>query len=204
MQKNSRKERYKPKQAGIIHAAAELFVQYGYDGTSTEMIAEKAGVSRQTIYNQFVNKEALFLAITSELVNDIIAPLVGPLESADDLRETLLELGRRMLGRLLCPRTAALYRLAVTEVYRFPELGRSIYEAGLQKAESAVAAYLSSQSQLQIGNALHAARQLLALIVHPYELMMQLGIGVDADNPEVVEHLNAAVDMYLRAYRRPE
>lgn len=202
MRESPRKERCKPKRACIVQAAADLFIEHGYDGTSTEMIAEKAGVSRQTIYNQFENKEALFVAIALDVVNETIAPLAEAVENADDVRETLLALAHRLLGRILCPKTSALYRLAVTEALRFPELGRSIFEAGPVNAENAVSAYLSRQSQLQIDNPQLAARQFLALVVHPYEFKMQLGILTAVDSPEVQVVLNAAVDMFLRAYRR--
>lgn len=202
MQRAIRKERRKPKQAAIIHAAAELFVQHGYDGTSTEMIAEKAGVSRQTIYNQFDRKEALFLAIAADLVHDVIAPLAEAVERSRELRETLVAFGRRMLDTLLHPRTIALYRLVVTEAPRFPELGRAVYEAGPMAAENEVAGYLAGQNQLKISDARLAARHFLALIVHPIEFKVQLGIGMDAGDPEIVHHLEAAVDTFLRAYAK--
>ncbi len=200
MLKETQRETRKPKQAAVLQAAAELFVQHGYDGTSTEMIAEKAGVSRQTIYNQFESKEALFLVIATDLVREVAAPLGEPLEETEDLRGTLLELGRRILSALLRPRTAAFYRVVVTEAPRFPALAKAVNEASTVAVEVEVAAYLNKQSQLQLPDPKLAARNFLGLIVHPYSFTVLLGIKADAEAPEVGRHLEAAVDTFLRAY----
>jgi TetR/AcrR family transcriptional regulator of autoinduction and epiphytic fitness len=47
----------------ILHAAKKLFLQFGYDGVNLDKIAELAGVSRQTLYNRFKNKEAIFVRV---------------------------------------------------------------------------------------------------------------------------------------------
>lgn len=193
------KERHKPKQAAVIQAAAELFVSHGYDGTSTEMIAEKAGVSRQTIYNQFERKELLFLAIVSGLVGEMVAPLTDAADRAEDVRATLLALGQRIHQTYLSPKTMALRRLAVAELSRFPELARSLYEAGPLVAQEAIASYLGSQNQLRITDPALAARQFLGLVVHPYELRGELGI--EFDDKQMQRELHASVDMFMGAYR---
>lgn len=44
----------------IREAAAALFLEKGYQGTSMDDVAAAAGVSKQTIYTHFANKEVLF------------------------------------------------------------------------------------------------------------------------------------------------
>ncbi len=200
MQKGARKEPHKPKQAAVIQAAAELFVQHGYDGTSTEMIAERARVSRQTIYNQFESKEALFLAVATDLVNEISARLEEAVEGGGDLRGTLLALGRRTLNVLLRPKTFAFYRVVITEAPRFPELARAIDEASRKAVEDEVAAYLDKRSQLHLPDPKLAARQFLGMIVHPFLMKALLGISADVNGPEVGRYLEASVDTFVRAY----
>lgn len=43
----------------IRHAALKLFASNGYDATTTEMIAERAGVSARTFFRYFPTKESL-------------------------------------------------------------------------------------------------------------------------------------------------
>lgn len=204
MLKGARKEPHKPKQAAVIQAAAELFVQHGYDGASTEMIAERAGVSRQTIYNQFASKEALFLAVAADLVGEIATSLGEALEGAGDLRNTLLKLGRGILTPIMRPKTIAFYRVVITEAPRFPELARAVHEVNSVAVDNEVAAYLEKQAQLLVPDPKLAARHFVALVIHPFSFQLLLGIGANADAPEIGRHLEAAVDAFLRAYGKPK
>lgn len=45
---------------GILNAAKEMFLFYGYDKTSVEKIAKKAGVSKSNLYNYFKSKDEIF------------------------------------------------------------------------------------------------------------------------------------------------
>jgi AcrR family transcriptional regulator len=49
-----------PRYESLCDAAAQVVYQFGYRKASMEAIAEEAGVSRQTLYLQFRNKETLF------------------------------------------------------------------------------------------------------------------------------------------------
>ena len=190
----------KPKQSRVLEAAAALFVQHGYDKTSTEMIADAADVSRQTIYNQFGSKEALFLAIAEALTRDLTAAIAQPVDVGADLARTLESFGRQFLRIILAERNVAIYRMVVSEVSRFPALSEAVYRQGVRRTEEQVAAYLSAQSGLRLDDATFAARAFLALIAHPIHLQSQLGLQVDPDGPEVVAHVAAAVALFLRAY----
>src|SRR6266702_2881748 len=57
-----------PRESGktvdaILGAAKALFLDDGFDGVNLDRIAERAGVSRQTVYNRFGSKEAVFRAM---------------------------------------------------------------------------------------------------------------------------------------------
>ena len=57
-----RRERKKQRTAETIrHAATELFLAQGYDGTTTEQIAEAADVSVSTFFRYFPTKESVLL-----------------------------------------------------------------------------------------------------------------------------------------------
>jgi len=47
------------KRKHIMDSALELFADYGYHGTSINMIAKKAGIAKGLIYTYFENKESL-------------------------------------------------------------------------------------------------------------------------------------------------
>ncbi len=59
-------ETSQPRKTKIYNAARDLFFQYGYRGTSMDMIARKAGYSKKAIYLDYHNKDDLFLHLVVE------------------------------------------------------------------------------------------------------------------------------------------
>src|ERR1700756_185095 len=58
------------KRTAVLEAAAKVFLGGGYLGATMDEIADLAGVSKQTVYTYFSNKEALFAAMVSALSNE--------------------------------------------------------------------------------------------------------------------------------------
>src|SRR5881397_3031749 len=56
------------RQASIIAAAASLFAQKGFNGTTTREIAKTAGISEALLFKYFPTKRALYAAILAEKV----------------------------------------------------------------------------------------------------------------------------------------
>lgn len=75
-----REEQARATRLAILDAAHELFLANGYAGTSIEAIAERARVSRQTIYDAFGDKAALLFAVGARVVAHEDEP-VPPSES---------------------------------------------------------------------------------------------------------------------------
>lgn len=51
-----------PTSEQILHVAAKLFMEYGYDAVSMNQVAEKCGVTKATIYYYYPAKTDLFVA----------------------------------------------------------------------------------------------------------------------------------------------
>ena len=58
----------------IISAASELFKTCGYHPTTMDDIADKAEISRATLFNYFPTKEALLLPWGQEIMEEQILP----------------------------------------------------------------------------------------------------------------------------------
>lgn len=60
----------------IVDAAAELFRTVGYEQTTMDAIAERAEVSRGTLFNYFATKQSLLLPFAYELYKQKVQPEV--------------------------------------------------------------------------------------------------------------------------------
>jgi AcrR family transcriptional regulator len=71
----------------ILAAATDVFARQGYPGTDVQVVADRLGVGKGTVYRYFPTKEALFLAaadrgmrLLKEKTNDEAAAVEDPLE----------------------------------------------------------------------------------------------------------------------------
>ena len=93
----------------------------------------RAGVSKQTVYKQFADKERLFTEIVLGTIDQVGEPFfggIGTLDDSENLEPDLRGLARQLVGIVENPRLLQLRRLVVAEAGRFPELGRTYYSGG--------------------------------------------------------------------------
>jgi AcrR family transcriptional regulator len=62
----------------LIQAAAEIIGEKGWDRTSLEEVAVRAGMTRGAIYGNFKHREDLFLAVVRAHWKPVIPPLQAP------------------------------------------------------------------------------------------------------------------------------
>ena len=84
----------------MYQAAMEEFSSRGFHHASVDTIAQKAGVSKATLYSHFATKETLFLAIFDQVLKSTVKP------PDIDLRTTPLEEGLRLGFRQLFTKVA--------------------------------------------------------------------------------------------------
>ena len=121
----ARRSRRKDARPGeLLDAALDLFVEHGYAGTRVEAVAQRAGVSKGTLFRYFASKEALFQAVVRHhlvgLLDEWSATIdghAGP--SADLLRASLLQWWERVVAT----RVSGISKLVLSEAAQFPELG---------------------------------------------------------------------------------
>lgn len=68
----------------IVDATARILVKDGYEGLSTNRVAELAGVSIGSLYQYFPSKESLVLAVAERHCDKMMATFEGAIESMAD------------------------------------------------------------------------------------------------------------------------
>ncbi|MFE0422776.1 TetR/AcrR family transcriptional regulator [Streptomyces sp. NPDC058953] len=72
------------RRESVIRAAASEFATGGYNGTSTETIARRVGVSQPYLFRLFTNKRELFLAVARRCMADMGRVFADALEESPD------------------------------------------------------------------------------------------------------------------------
>lgn len=71
--------RTEAKRDAILEAAAEVFLEAGFEGASMSQIAARAGGSKRTLYGYFPSKEELFVAMAHNVATSFLDPVVDAL-----------------------------------------------------------------------------------------------------------------------------
>jgi TetR/AcrR family transcriptional regulator, mexJK operon transcriptional repressor len=197
------------KRRAILEAATEAFLRKGYLGTSMDEIAAEAGVSKQTVYRQFADKEGLFTEIvlgTIDLVGEPFFSGIDSLGDAEDLEAELRKIARQLVGVAKDPRLLQLRRLVIGECGRFPELGRTYYERGPGRSTEGLAAgfrRLAEKGLLRIDDADQAAQNFNWLVLSTPLNLAMFNVDAEFTDTELERYADEAVRVFLAAYGQP-
>ncbi|MDF4002603.1 TetR/AcrR family transcriptional regulator [Luteibacter sp. PPL552] len=108
------------KRAAILDAAVAEFRQSGYEATSMDRVAARAGASKRTVYNHFPNKEALFAQILQQMWEASSDSADVAYRGDRPLRQQLLERVRQKLEVLNDKNFVDLARVVVATAIHAP------------------------------------------------------------------------------------
>ncbi len=117
-----RRKAERPKE--ILDAAFEVFSRNGYAAASLDQVAERAGVTKGTIYVYFDSKEHLFITMVREIKLAGLEPVWEMFERHEgSTAELLREQFAFIYGHILSdPRRREVVRMLIAEAPRFPGL----------------------------------------------------------------------------------
>jgi AcrR family transcriptional regulator len=140
-----RDEQSRATRRRIVDAGAELFVERGYVPTTIDVIAERAGVSRRTVFTSVGAKAAILklafdwaIAGDDEPVAIADRPDVQRLMQDDDPGAVLG--GWMAMNAAIARRIAPLYRVVVVAADADPDVAALLATTDEQRAEGARAA----------------------------------------------------------------
>lgn len=192
----------------VAAAARTLFLRDGYAGTTMEAIAEHAGLTKRTVYNNYADKSALFTQIVEDVITYSEEFSRGLHEeftvgiTAENLETSVQDLGRRLATGIVRKDVVALRRLLISEARAFPALATSYFERAPGQVLEALARgfmHLSRRRLLRIGNAQRAAAQ-FAYLVAGEPLDRAMGTGIIPSKRRLVACARDGVETFLSRY----
>lgn len=207
----------RPRRAGrlaskgaIREAAAALFLEKGYQGTSMDDVAAAAQISKQTIYTHFANKEELFADLVlgnAERVEEFVGMMALTVNGAADLEQGIQLLARRYIRLVARPEVLRLRRLVLGEVGRFPELARTYYDrvpGRVLEGLTALFTELAEQGRLHLDDPALAAQHFAWLTLGiPLDRGMFYPIEETVGEVDLDGMADAATKVFMAAYGSP-
>ena len=154
------------KRQRILDAALAEFAKNGFSGASMQVISERAGVSKPTLYQYFGNKQALLAAVLDVGKSELLAPLQNTGDRP--LVEVLWQFSWTYAEFVLRPDMLSLARLIIGEAERLPQVAHEYQDNGPRKALAGTIAYLDRQrarGALRFHDGELAAQNLWSLIL---------------------------------------
>jgi AcrR family transcriptional regulator len=195
-----------PVRERILDAAFAAFVESGYTETSTLQIAARAHVSKREIYALVGKKQEMLVACITKRAGKMRLPAHMPVPSdRETLARVLADFGAQLLREVSDPTTIAVFRFAIAEAERAPEIARALDSIGRETSRAALKEMLAKarSSGLLVGDSAEMAEQFMALLWG--NLMVSLLLRVaDPPNPnEVRRRARNAANAFLQLYPEP-
>ncbi|WP_460275258.1 TetR/AcrR family transcriptional regulator [Celeribacter sp. ULVN23_4] len=123
----------------LLDAALDLFTEQGFDRTTVEQIARRAGVSKGVLYLYFSSKDAVIEALVERAVGPIVGEVVAQIEGyRGDPRDLLKRFVPLFAARVSDPRILAVPKLVVREAATHPKLAQIYRERVIGRAVPAL------------------------------------------------------------------
>ena len=120
----------KTKRDAIVDAAVALLLAHGYDGTSMDAVAAKAGVSKTTVYAHFEHKDALFRAVLEHAAAVLVPNITEAIASAEhDPIERLNLALIAVVESAIAPELIAFFRVLIAEHERRKQFAGVVEQA---------------------------------------------------------------------------
>lgn len=106
----------------ITQAAIEVFLEKGYENTTMEVIAQKAGISKGGLYHYFPSKD-MVLVFANEKISEKVAEIMMSAQKCSSVREGLMHYMENYIRYWLeNPQETAFLFLSIAKIMEKPEL----------------------------------------------------------------------------------
>jgi AcrR family transcriptional regulator len=190
----------------LLEAAFSAFTEGGFAETSTLEIATRARVSKRELYALFGSKQEMLIACISERAKRLKIPADLP-EPHDrtTLAHVLSSFGAQLLREVSDPAVVAVFRLAISEAVRAPEVGKMLNDIGIETSRSALRELMrrARGAELLEGEPAELADHFAGLLWGNRMLGLLLDTATRPTAREISARAEAASAAFLRAYPTP-
>jgi len=192
-----------PIRQRILEAAFAAFMERGFAETSTLEIATRARASKRELYAQFGSKQEMLAACIAARAKRLRMPADWPdLRDRETLARVITAIGTNLLREISDPTVIAVFRLAIAEAVRAPEVASALNDVGIAASRDALRELMTRAraARLVSGEPAEMAEHFVGLLWGSQMVNLLLRV-VDRPAPrEIARRAEAATAAFLRAY----
>jgi TetR/AcrR family transcriptional repressor of mexJK operon len=188
----------------LLDGARAVILARGFEGASVDEIAREAGISKATMYRYYPDKAALFAAVMQRDCARESGPLFGLCPDGRPLEAVLADVGARYMTFVISPDAQSVFRTAVHESERFPEIGQAFYASALDRGRvwlAAVLADAAARGEIAVDDVDLAAHRFLTLCKAEVFFKRLFGIVEGYSDAEITARAADAAKAFMRMYR---
>ena len=191
------------KRHAILQAAAELFPVKGFTGVSMMEIAEKANVSKLTLYSHFTDKDDLFAQSVIDCCEQQLPTSSFKLAPGLSMEQALSAIGTGLLDLIMDEKSITLHRMIINQTGIDTEHAELFFKAGPERMLSEMQALLSQADKngsLRIEQPKLAAEHFFCLLKGLSHMRVLMGLSKPPGKVARDRHISDVVNLFLRAY----
>lgn len=199
----ARRERRKQARPGeLLAAALDLFVEKGFAATRSEEVAQRAGVSKGTLFLYFPTKEDLFKAVVREnMAQTITAGAAAAQEFTGPASELIPYMMHLWWERFGSTKASGLTKLMMSEATNFPELAVFYYQEVIEPNFRLVRSILQrgiDSGEFRCVDLDYAIFSILAPLIHLVTWKHSMGCCVSGDlQLDPIKYIATQADMVV-------
>ena len=196
-----------PARQRILDAAFAAFMENGYAETSTLEIATRARVSKRELYTLVGSKQEMLVACIGERAKRLQVPADLPEpRDRDSLARALATFGTQLLRETSDPTVIAVFRLAIAEAMRAPEVARALDSVGAETSRAALREVMTRarSAGLLSGHPAEMAEHFAGLLWGNLMLSLLLRVAERPNPREIARRARDATAAFLQLYPQPD
>jgi len=192
-----------PIRERINKAAFSLFSESGFSDTSMLDIVTRARLSKRDLYALFPNKHAVLAACIHERAGRMRRPLdtaASLPQTRDALAKLLVEFGVSVLKTVCQPEVLTVFRLAIAESDRAPEIAKTLHNSGREVNHKTLAALLTKAQERRLvatGDPAALAARYFAVLWGDLLLSLLMRVREAPTEREIQTHARAATETLM-------
>jgi AcrR family transcriptional regulator len=191
----------------ILDAAFAAFTKSGYAATSTLEIATRARVSKRELYVLVGNKQEILIACIRARASRLKVPAELPVpHDRETLAQVLASFGTQLIREITDPTVIAVFRLAIADAVRAPEIAQALDSIGREASRAALRQIMTQAqaSGLLDGRPAELAEQFSGLLWGNLMVSLLLGVAERPNSREVATRARDATAAFLQLHSLPD